>query len=344
MIRLKISIKTLSELSGFSPATVSNALNHKHGVNAETAKKILEIARESGYFTAENVKNIRVVTYRDSGEVFSDSPFFSTLLESVTNESHSHGYETVVVNLYRRKPDYAERVGALLSDTSSAILLVGTELDEETAEPFCKAPVPLVLLDACFPTLSFHAALMENEDSVYQAVRHLISLGHRRIGYLRGSVRIRNFTCRERGLRLALQEHDLTLPDGLVFDVPPSISGAYEAFSHRLAEGRELPTAFFADNDMIALGAVQAMLRRGIRVPEDVSVIGFDDISFCEVFSPGLTTVRVHNKELGRVAVRKLLELVKRPETVPSRTVLCNELILRGSVAPPAQARAGTGG
>ena len=96
-----------------------------------------------------------------------------------------------------------------------------------------------------------------------------------------------------------------------------------------------MPTAFFADNDMIALGAMQAFQANGWHLPEDISIVGFDDISFGEVFSPGLTTIRVHKKELGRLAVKRLIELIKKPQTVKTRIETVNDLIVRGSVTAP---------
>ena len=131
----KISIKELSELSGFSPATVSNALNKKRGVNPATAEQIVRLAQERGYITEDKVKSIRVVTYRDSGEVFSDSPFFSVLLESVENESRKCGYETSIINLYRRHADYEERVKAVLNDFGCAAHRHRTDRRDGTSLP-----------------------------------------------------------------------------------------------------------------------------------------------------------------------------------------------------------------
>lgn len=331
----KISIKELSELSGFSPATVSNALNKKRGVNPATAEQIVRLAQERGYITEDKVKSIRVVTYRDSGEVFSDSPFFSVLLESVENESRKCGYETSIINLYRRHADYEERVKAVLNDTTSGVLLIGTELTDETARPFHEAVLPLVLLDAWMPHLAFNAVLMDNEGGAMAAVEHLIEHGHKRIGYLSGGLRIQNFQARERGFRRAMEAHGLAVDEHFFLEVPPSIQGSHERLLQILAEKCEMPTAFFADNDMIALGAMQAFQTHGWRLPEDVSIVGFDDISFGEVFSPGLTTVRVHKKELGCLAVRRLIELIKKPRAVKTRIEIVNDLVVRGSVAAP---------
>ncbi len=330
-----INIKKLSELSGFSAATVSNALNGKRGVNHDTAQQILALAREYGYVPASRIQSIRLVTYRDSGEVFSDAPFFSNLIESIENESRHNGYETKLVNLYRREPDYEAQVEDLLSDTSSAILLIGTELNEADARPFLEAQVPLVLLDCAFENLPFQCVLMENENAVAEAVRYLIAEGHTKIGYLYGSLRTRNFTCRANGYRRALLEQGLPIADSFQFEMPVSITGAYEAFGRILDEGREMPTAFFADNDMIALGAMQALQKYKYRVPEDISIIGFDDIAFSEVCAPGLTTIHVYKKELGQAAVRRLLELIREPGQARMRIQVYNKLMKRGSVAHP---------
>jgi len=330
---MKISIKKISELSGFSPATVSNALNNKKGVNRDTSEQIFKIAQEYGYLNETKIKNIKVVTYRDSGKVFSDSPFFSALLEGVENASRQSGYETTIFNLYRNSPDYEERVNQILNDTSSAILLVGTELNEQNAKAFQQAAVPLVLLDCWFENLSFNAVLMNNIDSVSQAVNYLVDHGHSQIGYLKGDVRIQNFQCRQKGYERALQEHNLTNQSKYIIEVPTTMDEVFTTVDSFLQTKPELPTAFFAENDMIALGAMKAFQKNGYRIPEDISIIGFDDISFCSVFTPALTTVRVFKQEMGQLAVQRLITLMKTNTKTKVKMQICNELVERDSVA-----------
>jgi LacI family transcriptional regulator len=329
---MKISIKKISELSGYSPATVSNALNNKKGVNRETSEQIFKIAQEYGYLNETKIKNIKVVTYRDSGKVFSDSPFFSALLEGVENASRQSGYETTIFNLYRNSPDYEERVNQILNDTSSAILLVGTELNEQNAKAFQKTSVPLVLLDCWFENLSFNAVLMNNIDSVSQAVNYLVEHGHSQIGYLKGDVRIQNFQCRQNGYERALQDNALTSRSQYIVEVPTTMDEVFATVDSFLQTKPELPTAFFADNDMIALGAMKAFQKNGYRIPEDISIIGFDDISFCSVFTPALTTVRVFKQEMGQLAVQRLITLMKTNTKTKVKMQICNELIERDSV------------
>lgn len=332
---MKVNIKKLSELSGYSPATISNALHNRRGVSRQTAAKVWKLAQESGYKVKTNTRSIKLITYSDSGEVFSDSPFFTTLMEGVENEARRRGFDTTIFNLYRRQPDYEQKLQQLLADTSSALLLMGTELGEQDAKRFLEAKAPLVLLDCSFDHLNFDAVLMDNENSVAQAVDYLISRGHTEIGYLRGSVRIRNFIKRGRGYRRAMEVHGLPINERFVLDLRPSIAGAYQAMDAILKTGRPMPTAFIADNDMIALGAMQALQRNGYRIPEDISVIGFDDISFCEVFLPHLTTIKVYKKELGQVAVQELITLMQNPGRVKTKTTTMNELVIRNSVAAP---------
>ncbi|MCR5758636.1 MAG: LacI family DNA-binding transcriptional regulator [Selenomonas sp.] len=333
---MKVNIRKISELSGFSPATVSNALNNKKGVNHETAMQILAIAKECGYISETKIQSIKLVYYHDSGEIVSDSPFFNNLLESVSNACREEGMDMKVVNLYRRDGNYAQQVELLLQDTSAAILLVGTELSEEDAKAFLDTKMPLVLLDCSFAALPFHSVLMDNENSMGQAAEYLIGLGHRKIGYLRSKVPSHNFQERYRGYEQIMRQHGLAVEKKYGYEVPVSITGAYEMFCRLLEEDRELPTAFLADNDMIALGVMQALQKHQIRIPEDISVVGFDDIEFSRVCAPGLTTVRVHMKELGELAVNKLLEVIKRPQSIPARTQMYTKLVLRGSTAAPA--------
>ena len=330
---MKINIKTISELSGFSIATVSNALNGKKGVNAETARKILSIAREYGYASERKLDSITLVAYRDSGKVLSNSPFFATLLESVENESRRNGYETKLVNLYRQSPSFEEEAARRMHQSTSAILLVGTELQPEDAHFFADADVPLVLLDCSISQPAFHAVLMDNEESVHQAAEYLIGLGHQDIGYLRADLHTQNFGERYRGYCRAMVENDLTIREDAIKELPVVVTGARDSFAAWLDTEPQLPTAFLADNDILALGAMQALQEHGIRVPEDVSMIGFDDISFSAISQPGLTTIRVFKKELGQMAVHRLMDLIEEPEQAKACIHVYNEFVLRSSTA-----------
>lgn len=330
---MKVSIKRISEITGFSQATVSNALNNKKGVNSETARKILETARNCGYQAQRKVEGIRFVIYKSGGQVVADTPFFSTLIEGVESQSREAGFEVKLLNLDRRQPDYDSQLQSLLVDSSYAVLLLATEMTEEDIRPFQQCAAPLVVLDAWFDHPVFDSVLISNTDSASQATRYLIRCGHRKIGYLRSKIRIQNFKYREIGWMRALQGANLEADPSFTFSLAPTMEGAHLDMSALLAEHPALPTAFFADNDIIALGAMKALAENGIQIPQDVSVIGFDDLPFCRISTPMLTSIQVNKEEMGRMAVRRLVEKVNSTSIVHAKIEICNALIKRDSVS-----------
>lgn len=331
---MKVSIRKISEITGFSQATVSNALNNKKGVNPETARQILEAARDCGYQGSSKINGIRFVIVKNGGQVVADTPFFSALIEGVENESREAGYEITLLNLDSRQPDYQQQLQVLLADPSYAILLLATELTEEDILPFAGAAAPLVLLDAWYEKTVFDSVFINNLDSVKEATQYLLACGHRKIGYLQSKIRIRNFRYRELGWMLAQQGAGITPDPGYIFSLTPTVEGAHQDMTGLLESNPSLPTAFFADNDIIAFGAIKALNEHGVTIPEDVSVIGFDDLPFCRISTPMLTSIRVDKEEMGRVAVRRLMERINNgnPDT-HLKIEICNTLMKRDSVA-----------
>ena len=330
---MKASIKQISEMTGFSPATVSNALNNKKGVNRETQEKILAAARECGYLSEGGpIHSIRFVIYKDTGRIVADTPFFSALIEGVEDESRRGAFETVICNLNRSAPDYEERLNQILTDPSSGILLLATELSEQEAARFKEARAPVVVLDNWFEESLFNSVLISNTDSACAAAEYLIRRGHKKIGYLQSEIPIKNFFYRFEGYERALKAHGLEPPEGGIVRLPPSMDGARERMNRLLKEGIALPSAYLADNDIIALGAMKAMQDNGISIPGDVSIIGFDDLPFCSITTPGLTTIRVFKQEMGRTAVRRLLELIRYGDRFVTKSQICTAFVERGSV------------
>ncbi len=322
---MKVSIKTISEATGFSPATVSNALNHKPGVNSQTAEKVLAAARKLGYYTESRVSKVKFVIYKRNGVIVEDTPFFQIMTAGAEAECRAHRLEMVLSNLDRRDENFEEQLRWIQNDKSAAVILLGTEMLDEDADLIRGLEVPFVVIDFWKEDMVYNSVLINNADAARTATDYLIRKGHERIGYLRGDYRIRPFRDRASGYRSALRRARIPLQEEYVITLRTTIDGAYEDMKKHLETNSELPTAFFADNDMIALGAMKAMADFGIHIPEDVSVIGFDDLSFSSVSFPPLTTLRVPKQEMGRVAVRRIVELLKadgepclKQEVIPS--------------------------
>lgn len=329
---MKASIKQISEITGFSSATISNALNNKKGVNKETAEKILEVARSIGYFADSSIKKIRFVTFKSQGTVVNDSPFFSQLIEGVEDESRKFGLETVFYNLDKRDEDYETRLQELLNDSSSALLILATEMSEDDAKAFMGAVSPVVMFDNWFEKYQFNAVLINNTDSVFSAVGYLAEMGHRDIGYLKGKFEIKNFYYRYQGYLRALTCCGCQVNPQYTFTLGTTMEGAYEDMKKLLESNVKLPSAVFADNDMIALGAMRAFIEKGYKIPDDISIIGFDDLPFSMVSNPPLTTLKVPKHQMGNIAVRRLMEVIENDDKFKTKTQICNELIIRDSV------------
>ncbi len=330
---MKPSIKQLSELTGFSPATISNALNKKAGVNKETSELIFHAARETGYLQSAKITSIRFVIYRKSGKIIDNSPFFAELISGVENAGRDYGYETVICHLDHGSDNFDKLMKNILEDSSTANLILATELDEEDMAPFKDARCPVVMLDSWLENMSFNAVLIDNTDSMFQAATYLIANGHKKIGYLRSSITIRNFYCRQSGFLRALLRAEIPYQPKYIISVSPTMDGAYSDMSKYLDEhSDDLPTAFCADDDIIALGACKALKEHGYDIPNDISVVGFDDIPFCDISSPPLTTIHVFKQEMGEVAVRQLANLVKTGTKTKTKVQVCTEFVERESV------------
>jgi DNA-binding LacI/PurR family transcriptional regulator len=329
---VKTSIKQLSEMTGFSSATISNALNNKKGVNKQTSDLILKAAVEAGYVNDAKITSIRFIVYRKHGRVVADTPFFAGLISGVENECRACGYDTVIVHLDKTDENFYKLLDQILKDRTTANMVLATEFSEKDAEPFKKAACPVIMLDCWFEDMSFDAVIIDNTDSVYNSASYLIKNGHEKIGYLKSSTPIKNFYYREIGYRRAMTRAGLQINPNYTVSLTPSMDGSYRDMSAYLEKHKDLPTAFCADNDNIALGACKALQEHGYHIPKDISIIGFDDMPFCEISSPPLTTIRVFKQEMGAFAVRRLVSVIKSGSTIKTKTQICTEFVERESV------------
>lgn len=329
---MKTNIKEISAATGFSPATISNALNHKKGVNTETAAEIFRVAKEMGYISESSITKIKLVVFKKNGLIIEDTPFFSLLIDGFEKECRACGYEMTLCYLDSRSDDYAEEIQKILNDTSSGIALLGTELSDEDFELFRSSRCPLLTLDYWNADMTYNGVFINNVDSVRSAVEYLIEKGHREIGYLKGNFRIKAFQSRGSGFRSAMNNKEIPINNEYIVSLSTTMDGAYRDMVMHLSKKPNLPTAFFADNDMIAFGAMKALLEFGYKIPDDISMIGFDDLPFCEMASPRLTSMRVPKQEMGQVAVRRMAEMIRQGDKVKLKIQICTEFIERDSV------------
>lgn len=335
---MRVNIKQISEATGFSPATVSNALNGKRGVNAETAALIQQTAQRLGYLgdSASAMRKVKFVMFTRAG-IVEEAPYFPAVISGAERACREYGMEMLLVNLDRRRPDYEDQVRMLHSDAVSSVIILGTEMTDEDLPLIQGFQAPVVVLDYWHRDMLFNAVLINNEDCARYAAEYLVKMGHRRIGYLRSRIRLVPFQEREKGFRLGLREHGLDMPEKYVLAVGVNNEEAMwvticEELGRYMESGESLPTAFFAEDDTMALAAIKALTGRGVRVPEEVSIVGFDDIPFASLSTPTLTTFQVPKQEIGSAAVRRIRELLKEENNIEFKIQVCAHLVERESV------------
>ena len=335
---MSITAKELAARLGLSEAAVSIALNNRPGVSTATRRRVFEAAREAGYdfsrkALSPNAKRglICFAIYKKSGAVVDDTPFFSALSEGISLAAKRARYDLIIRYLYEDE-DLSDQLYSLKTGGFDGLLLLATEMDEASLRPFESFSMPIVLLDAYFERLSYDCVLINNIQGAYLATSYLISKRKVQPGYLRSSYAIGNFEQRADGFYKAIRAHGMSTSKSLVHRLTPSQEGACADMKALLDAGEKPAAAYFADNDHIAIGAIKALKEAGYRVPEDIAVIGFDDLPVCAYMSPPLTTVEVPKQYLGETAVRRIIERIESADGLPLKTEVSVRLKKRKSV------------
>ena len=333
---MAISAKELAQKLNLSPATVSMVLNNKPGISEKTRHAVLEAAQTYGCSVSrksDRVPNgiIQFVIYKKHGTIVTDTPFFAQMTEGIDAACKRRGYELQISYFYEQE-DIGVQIQTLSEKDCQGILILGTEILPGFFEPFTRLPFPLVVLDTYFEELSCDAVLINNVQGAYLATNYMIDCGFDRIGYLHSSFSIGNFAERADGYYKALRHRGFSTDHPYVHRLTPSMEGAFQDMAHFLQTGSPVAPAYFADNDLIAAGAIRAFTEAGYRIPEDISVVGFDDMPICEFLKPGLTTMAVPKKRLGELAADRLIDKIERKTNAVIKIEVSTRLQERGSV------------
>ncbi|MDO4479156.1 MAG: LacI family DNA-binding transcriptional regulator [Lachnospiraceae bacterium] len=329
--------RELAEMLGVSPATVSIALNGKKGISEETRAMILEAADKHGLkknVRRSNSKLITLVIYKKHGWVDGDTAFFSALMDGIGAQIADSGYRLQLFYFYASQ-DHAEQWRHILSSESAGLIILATEMADEDFTVFADSPLPVVILDAALRNCPYDCVTINNIQGVELAIRHLLDKGHRRFGYLCSDTPIPNFCERRQGYQIALASSPYRDEcTSIEIPVDPAAETAYADMNRYLDEHTgPLPTAFFADNDVIAYSCMLALTQHGYKLPEDISVVGFDNTSSNVLLSPALTSVNVPKYYMGRYAVQILIARLEQPDDIPTmRHSINTTLIERDSV------------
>ena len=333
---MSVRVKDIAKAAGVSPTTVSLVLNNKPGAGEMVRERILRMAKELGYSAPKSVKvgSLCLLHIARHGHTVNrdHDVFIADYIQGLSNEAKHAGYALEIVTF---TPAPMEQVlDVALAKAADGFVVLGTELSREDVEAFRTLRKPLVFLDTYHEFLDFDFVDMNNEDSVFLILSHLHAMGHRQIGFVRAAVETRNIRLREEGFYAGLGRLGLEQDRSFVFSVDQTYHGAYDDMKAILAGRPRLPTALVCGNDIIASGCLKACSDSGIRIPDDLSIVGFDNLPLSAVVDPPLTTMQVSKAQIGRMAVQLLVSRLRcDPPDMPSVKVLIGgKLIERRSV------------
>lgn len=342
-------LKEIADAAGVSLTAASLALNGRPGVSDETRRRVNAVADRMGYVT--RAERRRAVGNGFIGFVIEELPFpvfadifYGEVVQAIEDEAHGFGLSTGFVVIEPERPrESRAKVDRMLTGNRVRGLLVigGSSLLDSLVRELADRRIPMVLLDNYLYDLPLDSVQMDHMVGGYLATRHLLDLGHRRIGFVAGPTKYRTLGDRADGYRRAMIDADLP-PDPHLTAVPPGISGAKKGYheTKHLLGLPDRPSAIFAVSDKAAFGALDAIAEAGLRIPADVSLVGFDDVQEASHLDPPLTTIAVEKRLMGRLAVRALaarlnLEPGAPPSAPPTKIVTPVALVVRRSTAPP---------
>jgi LacI family transcriptional regulator len=337
------TISDVAKLAGVSAMTVSRVVNGTGYTSAATRSRVEAAIGELGYVPNALARQLRSKRTKTIALVVSDisNPFFTTIARGAEDVAVAHGFSVMYCNTDESETEEEQYLLMLIERQVDGVLLVPARSSGTSFRLLQAHRVPVVVMDRRVAARNVDSVLCDSEAGAYALTRHLIELGHRRIAVLTGRRNVSTSVDRVAGCRRALQEEGIVLDDDLVHYGGFNFGKLNQADGHRMAqlvlsaEG-ERPTALFAANNFIAFGAIRALREAGLRVPEDISVVAFDDLPEDWVSEPFLTVAAQPAYEIGRRAATLLLDHIAGGQDATGESiVLPFELIIRRSSGPP---------
>jgi DNA-binding LacI/PurR family transcriptional regulator len=337
-----MSIKDVAREAGVSTATVSHVINNSRFVSAETRARVLAAVERCHYYPNAHARSLASGRSQMLGLLISDiaNPFFPELVKSIEAAAFEHGYDVVLSNTNYDSARTSHYVRRLIERKVVGVALMTSELDMALVDELARKHVSVVFLDLDAPGVNMSNLRIDYERGIEEAVGHLAKLGHERLAFIGGPARLRSAVARREAFRASVARYLPGAPPPALYEADFKLEGGQRA-AREMLNASVRPTAVMAANDMMALGAMQEFFAAGLRIPDDISLVGFDDIAFAALSNPPLTTVCLPRTELGRRAVEALIATINHHEHMGVELQVPTFLVARGSTAavlPKAQA------
>jgi LacI family transcriptional regulator len=335
-----VTLRDVAKRAGVHAGTASRALNPQTRslVNQATAKKVMEAAEELGYRPNSMARGLKINRSFTIGVLVPDltNPLFPPIVRGIEDELAKSGYTALLANSDNDRDRERIHFESMKDRQVEGFIMATAERDHPLIEDAIAADVPIVLVNRTVDSSRAFAVIPDDRMGTLLAINHLVELGHTRIAHIVGPERYSTGKERYRGFIDAMKAAGLK-PDRKLIRFTRTFvetEGA-RVFRELLEDGRPSFTAVFAGNDLLALGCYDVMAEVGLVCPDDLSIVGFNDIPFLDKLRPPLTTIRIPHYDIGIRAARMVLDRLLDPSAKPTTLLLAPELVVRGSTSPP---------
>lgn len=331
-----MDISQVAKRAKVSTATVSRVLNGFPGIREKTRLRVRRAIAEMNYVPNPNARSLRVGRSRLFGLIVSDvnNPFFPELIDAFEALAASHGIEVIFTHTNYDPARLHSSIRRMVQRGVDAIAVMTSEVAPEALQEAVRAGLPLVLMNQKDLGNKYPNVSVEYATGFGDALKHLLSIGHRHIGFIAGPKELNSARRRKEAFRAALRANGLHVRQEWIATGDMRVEGGHSAMQ-QLLRCRPRPTAVLASNDLMAIGALQAAHEAHIRVPRDLSLVGFDDVPIAAMVHPALSTIRHPRREVAGRAFACLQQAL-RGEEIQALEPLHPYLVLRNSTAPPA--------
>ncbi len=326
------TIKDVANLAGVHPSTVSRVINDNSRISEKTKNKVLLIIKKLGYTPNAIARGLKTKRTQTLGMLIPDitNPFFAELARGVEDAANKNNFNVILCNTDDKLKKERTYLEILRGKRVDGLILGTAHIRDKSILELEKKKFPYILVSRNIEGLDKNCVIVDDVAGGIMVTEYLIKLGHRRIAHITGPLKTRSALNRLKGYKLALKKYEIEYRDELVGEGDFRIKGGYQVMK-RFLKLAEPPTAIFAANDLLALGAIQVILKKKYHIPEDFCIIGFDDIRLASFVYPPLTTVRQPMLEMGALAVKMLLKIIEGGEFNQKKEILEPKLIIRES-------------
>lgn len=332
-----VTIKDVAKLANVSITTVSRVINNPQAVSEDKRINVEKIIEELNYQPNGLARGLVKKATKTVGVLIPDinNLFYPAVVRGIEDVFQEEGFNTFLCNTDQDIEKEKRYIAALMEKRVDGLIFMGTRPTDPAAnehiKSLCKS-IPVVLINETIVGADLYSVLTDEIEGAYKAVSYLIELGHKKIVYIAGDNIYSTYQSKQKGYESALKDHGYQVLEDYIINGSPYPQGGYQA-ANKILQWKERPTAIFCGNDQIAMGVMKAVHEMNLKIPEDISVIGFANIPISEDFMPELTTVDQYPYETGKLSAEVILNVMKGNLPVQKKIILEPSLLIRNSCA-----------